>query len=185
MHGYDMIQIRRLCKNAPAMYTCGPEAWGNQVGEVSGVDSTVFDDLARSVSERLTRRRLARLAGAGVVAAAVAPALGEAKTRRNKRAEAEHNIRGKKAIMCFEGETIRVPRDQRKWLRKGATRGKCGGSCTPTCPPGSCGDDGCGGTCPGCAVGSVCAEGVCQACLVSCDVKTETPKMRQHAARGT
>lgn len=141
------------------------------------MDSTVFDDLARSVSERLTRRRLARLAGAGVVSAAVAPALGEAKKHRNKQAEAEHNVRGNKAIMCFEGETMRVTKDKRKkWLRKGATRGKCGGTCTPTCLPGGCGDDGCGGTCPGCAAGSVCAEGVCQACLVSCDVRTEKPK---------
>ena len=86
----------------------------------------------------------------------------------------EHNIRGKKAIMCFEGETIRVPKDKRKkWLRKGATRGKCP-PCTPVCPTdGTCGsDDGCGGTCD-CPAGSFCREATCVVCDVTCTGNAE------------
>lgn len=141
------------------------------------MDSAVFDSLARLVSERLTRRRLAGIAGVGVVATAAAPVLADAKKRQKKQAGAEHNVRGNKVIMCIDGETRRVSKDKRKkYLKQAATRGKCQNSCTPVCPAGSCNiDDGCGGTCPGCPSGQVCAEGVCQACLVSCDAATETP----------
>lgn len=45
-------------------------------------------------------------------------------------------------------------KQRRKWLRKGATRGKCGG-CTPVCAP-----------------GTVCDGAACQPCTVSC---TGTP----------
>lgn len=148
------------------------------------VESVSFDDLARSLGEGLSRRRLARVAGGGALVAAAAPARdeapgAEAKQRRKKRAEAEHNIRGNKAIMCINGETRRVPKKKRKkYLKQGATRGKCQDGCTPVCPAGTCNiDDGCGGTCPGCPGGQLCVDGVCQVCTISCDVSTETPSM--------
>lgn len=133
------------------------------------MDATTFDDMTRSAGRSLSRRGFGRLAGVGAVAAALLPALKEAPAAeaKRRRAHAEHNLRGKKAIMCFENSTIRVPKKKRKsWLKRGATRGACSG-CVPTCPAGSCGNDGCGGTCA-CAAGSVCAEGMCQTCTVTC-----------------
>lgn len=115
---------------------------------------------------------MGRLIGAGAVGVAVLPSLGDAPgaEAKKKRAEAEHNIRGNKTIMCIDGETRRVPKKKRKkYLKRGATRGKCQDTCTPVCPAGSCGGDGCGGSCPGCGAGTVCAEGVCQMCTVRCD----------------
>ncbi|MFT4039256.1 MAG: hypothetical protein QM692_13805 [Thermomicrobiales bacterium] len=144
------------------------------------MDSTSFDDLTRAVGERLNRRSLGRLAGAGALTAAVVatPALGEAPEaearkkgrKRRQKAGAEHNVRGKKAIMCVNGETRKVPKSKRKkYLKQGATRGKCSTPiCVPNCPAGTCGDDGCGGQCPSCPTGQVCAEGVCQVCNVNC-----------------
>lgn len=136
------------------------------------MDAALFDDLVRRAGERLHRRQLAGFGG--VVALAVAaPALVDdtEAAGRSRKVRGEHNRRdgGKKTILCFEGETVRVATKRRKkWLRKGATRGKCDGTCTPVCPPGTCGDDGCGGACPTCAVGEVCAAGICQTCTTSC-----------------
>ncbi|MFT4039257.1 MAG: right-handed parallel beta-helix repeat-containing protein [Thermomicrobiales bacterium] len=154
------------------------------------MDATGFDDLTRAIRARLTRRTLGRVAGAGALAVAmVAPALGEAPEaearKRRKRAGAEHNVRGKKAIMCVDGMTTRVPKRKRKhYLKRGATRGACAATptstttstpCIPACEAGLCSmDDGCGGTC-GCASGSLCREAVCVACTVTCDAGTETP----------
>jgi hypothetical protein len=140
--------------------------WNQHRGEV--VDATRFDGLARTVGGRLSRRGLGRVAAA----VAVLPALDGALDARAKkrRVRGEHNIRGKKAIMCLNGQTIKVPKKKRKkYLRQGATRGKCPTGCTPTCAPGACGmADGCGGTC-GCARGAMCMEGTCQPCTVTCE----------------
>jgi predicted outer membrane repeat protein len=112
-----------------------------------------------------------RLLG-GVMAAYAVGTRAEGDAGARKKVHAEHNRRagGKKTILCYQGETIRKPTSQRKkWLKRGATRGKCAGTCTPSCPTnGTCGmDDGCGGIC-GCTTGTVCAAGVCESCTVSC-----------------
>lgn len=135
------------------------------------MDSSPLNALTRVINDRLTRRCLGRIAWAGALTAAAMSLTAEPDTEAKRRIRGEHNIRGNKAVMCFEGETIRVPRKKRtKWLRNGATRGKCESACVPSCPPGSCDiDDGCGGSCPGCAAGSICAGSVCQACTITCD----------------
>ena len=54
---------------------------------------------------------------------------------------------------CFPGQTY--------------SGGHCYNTCTPSCPAGYCGDDGCGGTC-GCASGQSCNGNTCQD-IYSCD----------------
>ena len=140
------------------------------------MELTRFDALARRWADTGTRRRLlGMLAGAGAVSVAMLPELGESPDAEGKarRVRGEHNIRGKKAVMCIDGKTRRVPKKKRKtWLKRGATRGACTG-CTPTCPANGCGmDDGCGNVC-GCGAGSGCFAGTCQPCSVSC---TGTPQ---------
>ncbi|MFT4039510.1 MAG: right-handed parallel beta-helix repeat-containing protein [Thermomicrobiales bacterium] len=143
------------------------------------MDSSTWDNLTRSVQAVLTRRRLGRLAGGVALAAAVSAVVSGNESEAKRRVRGEHNIRGKKAIMCIDGETRRVPKKKRKkYLKRGATRGACQVTppvCVPKCPAGACGDDGCGGQCPACPMGQVCADGICQGCSVSCDVATETP----------
>ncbi|MFT4039228.1 MAG: hypothetical protein QM692_13665 [Thermomicrobiales bacterium] len=137
------------------------------------MDGDSFDALTWSVSARATRRQLGMFATAGALGAAVLAGLGDAQPSAAKlrRAHAEHNVRGAKAIMCINGVTERVPKRKRhKYLKAGATRGACGAptpTCTPVCAPGSCGSDGCGGMCA-CAAGAVCSGGTCTACTVSC-----------------
>ena len=118
----------------------------------------------------MTRRGLGRSTGMGAIAAGLV-ALGKTPDAeaKKKRLRGEHNIRGDKAIICFEGETVRIPkRKRKKWIKRGAARGACR-DCVPVCTPGSCDTvDGCGGTCA-CAAGSICVQGVCQACTVACD----------------
>ena len=132
------------------------------------MENRSFDVRTRVFSEWQTRRRLVTIAGAGALVAVLGLALEPDQTEaKRRRVKGEHNIRGNKAIMCISGKTRRVPKKKRKkYLKQGATRGKCSG-CTPVCPPGTCGDDGCGGTC-GCVNGTVCNGGVCEVCDVSC-----------------
>lgn len=122
----------------------------------------------------LTRRRLGRLLRDGVSLALVTAALGDAfQDASARKVHGEHNRRqgGKKTVMCYDGETVRVSTKRRKkWLHKGATRGKCAG-CAPICTPGTCGGDGCGGSCA-CDAGTVCDGESCQPCNVLC---TGTP----------
>ncbi|MFT4040203.1 MAG: hypothetical protein QM692_18630, partial [Thermomicrobiales bacterium] len=150
------------------------------------VEPSTCDGLPRSGRARLHRRGLGIVAAASALAALVAgdsPAedVAAKRRRRTRQAGAEHNVRGKKAIMCVDGETKRVPKARRKrYLKQGATRGACQSPpnpvCTPTCPAGSCNiADGCGGVCPGCAAGSLCAEGICQTCTVTCDAGRDAP----------
>ena len=54
---------------------------------------------------------------------------------------------------CFPGQTY--------------SSGHCYNTCTPSCPAGYCGDDGCGGTC-GCPSGQSCNGNTCQD-IYSCD----------------
>ena len=114
------------------------------------------------------RRNVVRLLGALALAIPLAPDPGAGAAAR-RRVRGEHNRRdgGKKTILCFQGKTVRVATKRRtKWLRKGATRGKCSG-CTPVCG-GTCGgDDGCGGTC-GCETGLLCIDAACTPCNVTC-----------------
>ncbi|MFT4039226.1 MAG: hypothetical protein QM692_13655 [Thermomicrobiales bacterium] len=135
------------------------------------MDAAQFDAVSRSVNVRLTRRRVGLMAGATALGAAALAAWGGAPeaAAKKRRAKAEHNLRGNKAIMCVNGVTTRVPKKKRKkYLKQGATRGECANTCTPSCPTGACNvSDGCGGTC-GCASGSVCASGTCRACNVLC-----------------
>jgi len=51
-----------------------------------------------------------------------------------------------------------------------------GGGCTPSCPSGYCGPDGCGGTCS-CQSGQTCSDNSCQdilSCDASCDITEST-----------
>lgn len=132
------------------------------------MEKTSFDARARSVSEWLNRRSIVKAAGTGALAALLGATLDPTATdAKRRRVRGEHNIRGNKAIMCVGGKTVKVPKKKRKkYLKQGATRGKCNG-CTPVCTPGTCGDDGCGGTCP-CVDGTVCLSGTCTVCDVSC-----------------
>jgi hypothetical protein len=136
-----------------------------------------FDDVTRVIAARTSRRTVGRVAGTGLVVTAISRALQPSGTDAKKtRVQGEHNIRGNKAIMCYQGETIRVPSDKRKkWLKRGATRGKCSlvpPDCVPSCQTGTCGgSDGCGGTC-GCLAGEICDNGTCHTCTVEC---TGTP----------
>lgn len=114
------------------------------------------------------RRKVVRLLGT-LAAVPLASALDLTPSTAARHVRDEHNRRdgGKKTIMCYQSETVRVATKRRKqWLRKGATRGKCQG-CTPNCG-GTCGgDDGCGGVC-NCASGLICAAGTCAPCTVPC-----------------
>jgi hypothetical protein len=135
---------------------------------VPAVENLAFDAITKSLSRWRTRRGLVTGAGIGAVAAILGAALEPDETEaRRRRVRGEHNIRGKKAIMCLDGQTVKVPKKKRKkYLKQGATRGKCT-TCTPVCTPGICGDDGCGGTC-GCAEGTICVSGICEPCDVGC-----------------
>lgn len=129
---------------------------------------TPFDDLTRLIVCSKSRRALGRLAAGSIVAATISRAFPVTRTEaKRNRVREEHNIRGNKAIMCYRGETIRVPKNRRKkWLKRGATRGTCPGTCTPVCQPGSCGAaDGCGGSC-GCAGAEICYQDTC--CTPTC-----------------
>lgn len=128
----------------------------------------MFRAITQSVSKWSTRRNLVKATGVSTVAAILGVSLDPTATdAKRRRVRGEHNIRGNKAIMCVDGKTVKVPKKKRKkYLKEGATRGKCTG-CTPVCTPGTCGDDGCGGTC-GCVDGTVCISGTCAACDVSC-----------------
>jgi len=70
---------------------------------------------------------------------------------------------------CAEGETCNHNGAYWQCCHYVADGG--GGGCTPSCPAGYCGDDGCGGTC-GCPSGQTCNGNSCQdayACDASCD----------------
>ncbi len=132
------------------------------------METSAFDDLGRSVGRWRSRRSVVKIAGTGALAAVFGflqePTPTDAKQRRVR---SEHNIRGKKAIMCVDGKTVKVPKKKRKkYLNQGASRGTCK-SCTPVCTPGVCGDDGCGGIC-GCVDGTICVSGACEACDIAC-----------------
>jgi hypothetical protein len=136
------------------------------------MDSPRFEGLTRTIDRHLSRRLLGRVASLGVLTglALVKTDMPGAAARRRPVRD-EHNIRGNKAVICFEGSTIRVPKKKRKkYLARGATRGKCKPqpTCTPVCT-GCGGPDGCGGTCPGCAAGSICIDNACQSCTITCD----------------
>jgi hypothetical protein len=133
------------------------------------VEKLVFRSITKAVGEWSTRRNLVKAAGAGALAAILGASLDETGTdAKRRRVRGEHNIRGNKAIMCINGKTRRVPKKKRnKYLKRGASRGKCPKGCTPVCAPGFCGDDGCGGTC-GCTDGTICINDTCEACDVGC-----------------
>lgn len=140
------------------------------------MDLTLFEAVMRRAGRLTPRRQVIRLLGAGAALGGAALLTDGAPdvAAKKRRAQGEHNVRGKKAIMCIDGETRRVPKKQRKkHLKRGATRGACDTTCTPVCAPGTCGSDGCGGTCA-CTAGTVCANGVCQACNVTC-ASSQTP----------
>ncbi|MFT4040088.1 MAG: hypothetical protein QM692_18050 [Thermomicrobiales bacterium] len=144
------------------------------------MDHEAFDALVvRLGTTRRRRAAIGLLAGAPIalgLGGIVAPALETpgAAAKKPRRVRGEHNVRGKKAIMCVDGVTKRVPKKKRKaYLKQGATRGACPAAptttCAPVCPTGdTCGmADGCGGTC-GCGASAFCSEGVCLACDVAC-----------------
>lgn len=146
---------------APAVFSKGDQR----------VDGSIFDGLSRTVGRRQGLRSLVSVLGGAAltVPLLVAGETLEAGAARRK-VQGEHNRRegGKKTIVCYQGETVRVATKRRKqWFRKGATRGRCDDMCTPVCMPGTCGDDGCGGTC-GCGAGTVCVETTCEPCDVAC-----------------
>ncbi|MFT4039765.1 MAG: hypothetical protein QM692_16410 [Thermomicrobiales bacterium] len=122
--------------------------------------------LLRAGAAPLTRRALA-------TALAALPLGGVVEAKKPKRnAQPEHNVRGKKAIMCVNGVTKRVAkRARKKYLKRGATRGACQpNGCAPdsdtaTCAAaGICGDvlNNCGQTVScGCSSSQQCCNGVC------------------------
>ncbi|MFT4038594.1 MAG: right-handed parallel beta-helix repeat-containing protein [Thermomicrobiales bacterium] len=139
------------------------------------MDTSAVYQHTRRAGRLVTRRVVARALSLGAALASLAVVTDGSPTvaAKKRRVRGEHNLRGKKAIMCIEGETRRVPKKQRKkYLKRGATRGECTG-CTPVCAPGTCGSDGCGGTCS-CTAGSVCANETCQTCTVTC-ASSQTP----------
>lgn len=127
------------------------------------------DDPGTQAPRSWARRQVVHLLAALAVAtSAFAPDAPSEAARRRVRGEHNRRDGGKTTILCYQGETKRVrTRRRKRWLRQGATRGKCSG-CTPVCAPGSCGDDGCGGSCPGCAAGTQCIDAACTPCTVTC-----------------
>lgn len=119
------------------------------------MDRVQFDAMARGFAASSSRRWLL---GALTGSALSVIALSE-----------DAAAKAKKQHYCLNGANVsaKSKRKKRKLRKKGAVRGKCKG-CMPTCPAGTCGDDGCGGTCA-CAVESLCVDGACQACNVTCD----------------
>lgn len=86
------------------------------------MDITRFENLARNVSARLSRR-----AGLGLLAAASLPLLGFV--------EAGEAKKKKKITLCVQGQTVKKPKQKAKKLqKKGAGKGACrcgnGGPCT-------------------------------------------------------
>ncbi|MFT4039313.1 MAG: hypothetical protein QM692_14090 [Thermomicrobiales bacterium] len=132
--------------------------------------SALFDALARGTA-CVSRRALVGLLG-GVLAAGLAARLPNAPAAeaKRRRVASEHNVRGKRAILCVAGATRRVPRKQRKaYLKQGATRGACASSGPAMC---STGQKACDGGCiavaacctnADCASGEACQRGACAA----------------------
>ncbi|MFT4036893.1 MAG: hypothetical protein QM692_01835 [Thermomicrobiales bacterium] len=122
------------------------------------MDHSSFDTLTRAIGSRRTRRTLAALLGA----AAAAPVLGTLLEvpGLNDAADAKKNTDKKprrykqKRKLCLNGQQVKSKRKKRvrRWIRQGATRGKC-----PT--PNGCGS---------CPAGSICVNGVCTPCTVTC-----------------
>ncbi|MFT4039404.1 MAG: right-handed parallel beta-helix repeat-containing protein [Thermomicrobiales bacterium] len=135
----------------------------------------MFEAVVRSFSASGTRRALARMMGAGAALTLAVPELAPealAKERHNDHhqdhLQKQRRRRRRKVRLCYQSQDIRKRRRRvKKWIRRGATRGRCQG-CNPTCDNVSCGgSDGCGGTC-GCATGAVCGDGTCLPCTVTC-----------------
>ncbi|MFT4040702.1 MAG: hypothetical protein QM692_21155 [Thermomicrobiales bacterium] len=129
--------------------------------------------LPRAATRRALLAAVAALAGSGLLPHAEDTRAKTHKRKHKRSARAEHNVRGKKAILCVDGVTRHVAKRARKrYLKQGATRGKCPGGCIPdsdsaTCATADiCGDvtNNCGQpvTC-GCATGQLCCGGACTA----------------------
>ncbi|MFT4039767.1 MAG: NHL repeat-containing protein [Thermomicrobiales bacterium] len=121
-----------------------------------------YSRFLRGASTPLTRRALAAMFAALPLANAV-----EAK-KPKRQAQPEHNLRGKKAIMCVDGVTKRVPkRARKKYLKRGATRGACQG-CTPDSVAATCAAAGiCGEVLNNCGESVACGCPSSQVCCAS------------------
>jgi hypothetical protein len=114
------------------------------------MDASNFDHLVRSWVETRSRRPLL-----GVLAGGAASMVGLTETSGKRKKK-------RKVTLCHNGQTIIVPKKKKgRYLRQGATAGKCAATCVRQCSRKSCGPDGCGGSCGNCPGDKTCQDGRC------------------------
>jgi hypothetical protein len=127
------------------------------------MDGRAFDQLTRSLRQRLDRRQALGGALAGMVAAVGLASDADAVSRRTCRPNGASCLRNSQCCgtVCETRRT--APRNQRN---------RC--VCVPDCTDRVCGDDGCGGTCGTCGAYQACEAGACGP-AVDCSTFDDAP----------